>query len=195
MVGEGTTALFRFFSAPATALVSLGRRYTEDHCPAFNKHCVAPGLRTLGEISVLSFSIGDNLARLQARNDAGGALDVKVFDLYGLSADPLTFVRYIRSSFECWRTCPGLKIAKELTLCIERDGIWNPQEASYCAIDLVRLISNLPGIEEAKLHGIPPLELSSVLESLARAPKAKLRVQTSNGWTWNRLLSVPQGCC
>jgi len=177
MVGEGVAALIRFIAVPATALVQLGKTYTDnwDGFPDFNKHCVGPGLRILGEVSVVSFSIKDDGARLRARNDRGGALDVKVYGLYYLSGQPLSFATFIRSSFECWRACPGLKTAKEFTLYMERDGVWGPDESTYNALNLVRLISNLPGIEEAKLHGIPPLEFSSILGCLSRGPKVKLR--------------------
>ena len=177
MVGEGAAALIRFIAVPPTALVSLGKLYTDDWegFPDFNKHCVGPGLRILGEASVVSFSITDNGARLQARNDRGGALDVKVDELYYLSGQPLSFARFIRGSFECWRSCPGLKTAKEFTLRMERDGVWGPDESTYNALNLVRLISNLPGIGGAKLYGVPPLEFSSILGCLSRGPKVKLR--------------------
>ena len=180
MVGEGGAALIRFIAIPATAIVCLGKTQTEgwDGFPEFGKYCVGPGLRVLGEISVLSFTISDHIARLQASNDQGGTLDVKMAGLYHLSGDPLGFARFIRGSFECWRACPGLKTTKEFTLFIERDGVWGPEEATYSALNFVRLITNLPGIEVAKLHGIPPLELSSILGSLARAPKLKLRCST-----------------
>ena len=165
LAGDGTTSLIRLIAIPATALVFLAEPYTNNWAafPWFDTRTVAPGLHILGEISAVSFSITDHTARLQARNDRGGVLDVEVDELYDLSGDPYTFTCIMRSFFSCWRTCPGLETTKEFTLCMERDGVWNRRVTMPVAWDLVQLLSHLPGIEDAKLHGIPSLELSSIL--------------------------------
>jgi len=46
----------------------------------------------------------------------------------------------------------------------------HPDEAAESALDLVRLISNLPEIEGVKLYEVPPVELDSILEFLGRVP-------------------------
>jgi len=87
--------------------------------------------------------------------------------LYDLSGNPPEFVYFIRYSFACWRTCPGLKTTKELTLSIERGGIWEPHVATRGALDLIQLVSNLPVVEVVNFYGVPPLELSSILGLLS----------------------------
>ena len=168
LVGGGTASLIRFITVPATVVVFLGRRYANNWVgfPWFNTLSVVPGLRVLGEVSAVSFSIDNHTARLQARNDQGGVLDVEAGGLDDVSGDPSTFIRFILNSFECWDTCAGVKTTKELTLRIERDGVWKPQDAKNSAVNLVRLLSGLPVIEVAKLHGLPPLELSTILSLL-----------------------------
>ena len=168
LVGDGTASLIRFITLPATGVVFLGKPYADDwfDFPGFNMHSLAPGLRSLGEVFAISFSIDDHTARLQARNDCGGVLDVEADGLYNLSGDPSAFLRFIQGSFECWPACAGLKTTRELTLRIERDGIWNPRDATNSAVNLVRLVSDLPDIEGAKFHGLPPPELSSILSLL-----------------------------
>jgi len=171
LVGDGTASLIRFIAVPTTAVMFLGRQYTNDWTafPGFNIHSVAPGLRVLGELSAISLSISDHTARLQARNDRG-VLDVEVDGLHTLSGDPFAFIRFIQDSFECWRTCPGLKTTKDLTLRIERDGIWKPHHVMNSVPTLVRLVAHLPDIERVKLHGLPPSELSSILSILTLSP-------------------------
>jgi len=173
LVGDGTTSLIRFITIPTTAVMFLGRGYANDWIafPEFNTLSVTPGLRVLDEISVISFSIGDHTARLQARNDHGGVLDVEAHGLYDLSGNPPAFISFIRNSFPCWRTCSGLKTIKEFTFCIERDGIWRPHDTMRGLIDVARLVDNLAGIEGAKFRGLPPLELSSILSFFTLFPR------------------------
>ena len=177
LIGEGIASLIRLITVPATALVSLGKTYAFDWStlPEFDKDSVAPGLRTLGEVSVLSFSIDDYAVRLQARNNHGGALDVVVDGLKDLSRDPPAFTLFIQNSFECWRTCPGLKTTKEFTLSMDRGRVWSPEETSRIVPTLTRLISNLLRIEEAKIYGVPPAELGAILGLLARNQASKLQ--------------------
>lgn len=181
LIGEGITSLIRFITLPATAFVFLGKQYADDQVDfPFNMLSIAPGLRILGEVSAVSFSIDDYTSRLQARNNHGGVLDVEVDGLYYLSGDPSAFLCFIWSSFSCWPPCTGLETTKELTLCIERDGIWKPRDTTNSAINLVRFISNLPDIEGAKLHGLPPSELSSVLSLLTSPRVATIKPRYPN---------------
>jgi len=177
LIGEGVAPLIRFIAVPATALVSLSKPYVIGWTalPEFSEHSVAPALRILGEISAFPFSFNDYPAQLQAWNNHGGVLDVMVDGLEDLSRDPHTFVLFMRSSFECWGACPGLKTTKSFTLFMDRDRVWCPEEARYIALDLTRLISNLPGIKEAKFHGVPPVELAAILGFLARAQPSGLQ--------------------
>ena len=178
LAGEGTASLIRFIAVPATALVFLCRPYVSDwttFLAEFSEHCVVPGLRTLGEVSALSFFIDDYAARLRARNDRGGGLDVEVDGLVDLTVDPLHFVHFMRSSFESWCTCPELKTAKDFTFFMERSITREDGKASYSALDIIRLISNLPGIEEAKLYGVPPLKLSPIFGFVPSGPTFRLQ--------------------
>ena len=176
LIGEGIAPMIRFIIVPPTALISLGKPYVSDWTtfPHFSELSVAPGLRAIGEISSISFSINNCAARLQARNDHGGVLDVVVDGLNDLSRDPSTFVLFIQSSFECWDACPGLRTAKELTLLVDRDRVWNEEEAMPFALALARLVSNLSGIEGAKLYGVSPAELGTILGLLIRAQPFEL---------------------
>lgn len=170
LVGDGTTSLIRFIAAPATAVITLKTSYTDDmdYFPTYGDNSVAPGLRILGALSAVSFAICDHTIRLHAKNDCGGVSLAKVENLDDLSEDPINFINFIRSSFECWHTCPGLESAKDLTLRIHRNRKWGPREAKYGAHDLIRFISSLPGIERANFHGVPQLELSYIFGVLSR---------------------------
>ena len=175
LIGQGTTSLIRFITVPASALVFLSKPYNDDGTtlPRFDDLSAAPGLHVLDEVSSVSFSINDFAVQLQAKNDHGGVLDAEVDELYDLSRDPM-FVHFLRSAFECGRTCPGFKTAKELTLDVERGRVWEPQEAICFALDVMGLMLNLPEVDEVKLRGVPPLELSSIFEYLCGASKSKL---------------------
>ena len=177
LIGEGVASLIEFIAVPATALVTLGKPYAFDWTilPEFSKHSVAPGLRTLGEISTVSFSINDDAARLQARNNHGGALDVVVDRLKDLSRDPPTFTLFMRRCFEHWNACPGLKSTKEFTLSMDRSRVWSAEETERIVPNLIRLISNLPGIEEARLYGVPEAELGAIVGLLTRTQPSQLQ--------------------
>ena len=177
LVGDGTANLIEYLTIPPTTLVFLSKSYPDEPSitrPNFNDHSVEPALRTLGEISAVSFSITDRAAWLQAKNDVGGVLEVEVDGLVDLSGDPLNFVHFIRTSIACWRTCPGFKTTKKFTLSIDRGSVWKPQEAACCAVDLTWALYNLPGIEVVILQGIPPPELSLIIGFLSRMAMFKL---------------------
>ena len=175
LIGRGTTSLIRFLTIPAPALVFLSRPYIDDGMvfPKFDDISAAPGLRILDGVSAVSFFITDYAVRLQVKNDRGGVLEVEVDELYDLSRDPIIFGYFIRSSFQCGRTCPGFKTTKEFTLGIERGRIWEPEEETCLGLDVMVFIFEFPSIEEVKLHGVPPLELSSILEFLHNAAKSE----------------------
>ena len=177
LIGRGTTSLIRLLTIPASARVFLSEPHTDvggDILPKFNHLSVASGLRILGEVSKVSFSVNDHAVQLQASNAHGGVLDAEVDELYGLSRDPVTFSQFVRSSFECGRTCPGFKTTKVFALDVGRDVMWEPGEASCFALDIMGFIFNLPSIEEVKLLGVPSLEFSSILEFLSSAAKSEL---------------------
>ena len=176
LIGQGTTSLIRFITVPASALVFLSRSYNDDDAtfPRFDDLSAAPGLHVLDEVSSVSFSISDFAVRLQAKNDHGGALDAEVDELYDISRDPIMFVRFLRSSLECGRTCPGFKTTKELTLDMDRGRVSEPQDAICFAFYVTGLILNLPDVDEVKLRGVPPLELSSIFKCLYGALRSGL---------------------
>jgi hypothetical protein len=169
LVGQGTTHLVRFITVPASALVSLRKPFLRfgDRFPKFDDLSVAPGLHVLDDVSTVSLSISDHAVQLRAKNDHGG-LDAEVDELYDLSRDPVPFIHFIRSFFECGRAFSGSETTKEFTLNIERGRSWNPEEAKRAAFDITKALLNLPSIEEANLCGVPPLELSLILESLSK---------------------------
>ena len=174
--GQGTTSLIRFLAVPTSASVFLLRPHIDTSAifPKFDDLSAAPGLRVLENISSVVISISDDAVRLQAKNDHGGALEVEVDELCDLSRDPAIFVHFIRSSFESARTCPGFKTARVFTLSVERGSVWEPEEATCFALDVMGFVFKLPDIEEVKLRGVPTLELSSILEFLHSAAKFEL---------------------
>ena len=173
--GNGTNSLIRFIIAPMTSIVSLSRSHTgeESFYPNFNECSVMPGIRLLDELSALSLSISDYAAQLQARNDHGGVLDVKVDELYHLSKNPIKFIDTIWDSFQCWHSCPGFKTAKRFTLRIERGRIWQPGEADLFSVNVLGLMRNLPGVKAVDFHGVPPRELANLLVLLSSPPEDK----------------------
>ena len=156
---------------PASAHMLLGKPYIDDGAilPKFDGLPVTTELHVLDELSAISFSISDYSIRLQAENDCGGVLDAGVDELCGLARE--MFVHFIRSSFECECTCPGFKTTKELSLDVDRAMIWEASEATYFALDVLGLIHDLPGLEGIRLQGVPPLELSFILEYLRGTAK------------------------
>jgi len=176
LIGRGTTSLAQFLTIPASTRIFLSKPYTDEGAtfPKFDHLTVAPNLRVLDGVSAVSFSISDHAVQLQAKNAHGGVLDAEVDELYDLARDPVIFPHFIRSSFECGRTCPGFKTTKEFMLDVDRGGVWEPEEATCFALDIMGFIFNLPSIEEVTLRGVPSLELSSVLEFLHSAAKFEL---------------------
>ena len=168
LVGRGTTSLIRFLTVPASTYIFLGKPYAHDWSifPKFDHVSVEPNLPFLDEVSAISFSISDYVVRLKAKNVHGGVWDAQVDELDKLSLDPIVFLHFIRSSFECTRTCPGFKTAETFTLEADLGRTWEAEEATCFALDVVGLISNLPDIKEVALRGIPSTELSSILEFL-----------------------------
>jgi len=175
LIGDGTTALIQFITLPATAVVSLSKSGFDDESflPKFNDYSVAPGLRALGEVYAVSLFVGDCAVGIRARNRRGGVLDAKVKELCDQSGSPSAFTRFIRRSLESWRTCPGFDTTKELTLSMERGRIWEAIQANYLAMNIIGFIFNLPSVsvEEIKLLGVPPRELSLILEFLCSLPQ------------------------
>jgi len=176
LIGQGTTSLIRFMTVPASALVFLSKSFISVGTifPKFDNLSAAPGLHVLDKVSAVSFSISDHAVQLQANNARGGLFDSKEHKLDGVSRDPARFIRFLRSLFECGRTCPGFRTAKEFTLDVERGRIWEQQEATCFALDVMAFISNLSDVEAVKLRGVPPLEFSSILEYLCGAPELEL---------------------
>ena len=91
-------------------------------------------------------------------------------ELDKLSLDPDIFPQSIQSSFACAYTYPGFKTTKTFTLEVDRSRMWEHEEATFFALDIIGLIFNLLSIEEVTLRGIPSLELSSIFEFLHCAP-------------------------
>ena len=104
-------------------------------------------------------------------------MDAKVDGLYDRSGDPLTFTRFVRTSFESWRACPGFAATKVFTLRVERGRTWEPKEANYFALSAIAFFFNLPSVEEVNLLGVPPRELSFILKFLCSLPQLKERCQ------------------
>ena len=176
LTGEGTTALMLFMTVPPSAVVFLSKSYISFGIvsPKSNLFATSPGLAILDEVSAVSFSLDDTAVRLRARNDHGGVFDSEERELDSFSRDPARFVPFIRSSLECGRTCPGFKSARVFTLDIKRERIWLPEESASFARDLMRFLSNLPGVEEVKLQGVPLRELSIIFEALGGPPGSQL---------------------
>ena len=167
--GPGTTSLVRFMIIPPSASVSLSKPYAGSIFSNFEDLSVIPGLHVLDEVSVASFSVSDSGVRLRARNNRGGVLDSGVD---GLPRDML--LHFIRSFFECGRTCPGFKTTKELVLDVTRGEVPKVQESTRFALDALAMIRNLREIEKMKLLGVPPLELFFILEYLSGAQEVQL---------------------
>ena len=176
LIGDGTTALIQSLILPVTALVSLSKLDIGDEAgifPRFNDHSVAPALCILDDISAISVSISDYAIGIRAGNDHGGVVEAKVDGLHDRSRDPPAFARFIRRSFDAWRICPGFDAAKEFTLCVERGRVWEPGEAEDFALNVVAFFFNLPDVEEVNLLGLPPRELSLILEYLCCLPQLR----------------------
>lgn len=173
LIGHGTTDLIWFMTVPPSAYVSLDKPYIGFGItfPKFDDHSVAPGLRILDKVSTISISIDDGAVQIQAKNDCGGVFVSKERDLYTLLRDPSRFGPFIRSSFDCGRTCPGFPSAMELTLDVERGKIWQPEEAKNFALDVLGFLFCLPSIEDVRLRGVPPRELVSILQFLHSFPE------------------------
>ena len=171
LTGEGTTDLIRFMTVPPSAHVSLDKSYTSfgETFPRFDDLSVAPGLRILDKVSAVSVSIDDGAVQIQAKNNHGGVFVSKEHELSSLSRDPTRFGPFIRSSFDCGRTCPGFQSTKEFTLDVERGRIWQPKEAADFAFDVLGFLSCLPNVEDMTLRGVPPREFAIILQSLHSA--------------------------
>ena len=175
LIGQGIAPLIRFMTIPASTLVFLSNPYdSEVIFPTFDHLSMAPNLRVLDEVSAVSLSVSDLAVRLQATNPHGGAVDAEEYELYHLSRDPAIFTNFIRSSFKCGRTFPCFKTTKAFTLEVDRQRMWDPEEATCFALTILGFISNLPGIEEVELRGVPSLDLSPMLESLYSAARSEL---------------------
>ena len=176
LIGHGTMSLVKFMAVPASALVFLSKPFLHDGTifPKLDDLSVAPGLHVLDEVSAVSFSINDDTVHLRAKNDHGGVLDAEVDELYDLSRDPAIFVHFIRGFLECWRTFPGFRSTREFTLDVEHGGIWEPEEATLGALCITQFLFGLPNAEEVKLRGVPPLELSYILEFLSGSLKSRM---------------------
>ena len=176
LIGQGTTSLIRFLTVPASTRMFLSKPYADNGSifPKFDLLSEAPNLHVLDEVTAASFSINDSAIQLQVKNAHGGVLDAEVDELYELSRDSVIFPHFIRSSFECGRTCPGFKTMKTFTLEVERSRMWEAEEATVFALDVMGFIFNLPSIEEVELRGVPSLELSSILEFLHNGAKSEL---------------------
>ena len=176
LIGQGTTSMIQFLTVPASTRMFISKPYTDEGAifPKFDLLSAAPNLRVLDGVSSVSFSIRDFAIQIQAKNIHGGVLDAEVDELYDLSRDPVIFPQFIRSSFECGRTCPGFKTTKTFTLDVDRSRMWEAEEATCFALDVMGFIFNLTGIEEVTLRGVPSLELSSILKFLHSAAKFEL---------------------
>jgi len=165
LTGHGTTDLIRFMTVPPSAHVYLDKSYISFGItfPKFDNHSVSPGLRILDEVSAVSLSIDDDAVQIQAKNDHGGVFVSKEHDLYTFSRDPARFGPFIRSSFDCGRTCPGFKSTKEFTLNVERGKIWQPEEAEKFAVGVIGSLYRLSSVEDVRLRGVPPRELAFIL--------------------------------
>jgi len=141
--------------------------------PKFDDFSTARGLHVFDEVSAISFSIDDNAVRLQAKTDSGGAFDVEVDRLSPMSRDPI-FANFVPSSLKFGRTCPGFKTTKELTLDIDRGRIWAVQEALCFTLDVLGLIHSFPEVEDVTLRGLPPRDLSIILDYLRGDPEVEL---------------------
>ena len=172
LTGHGTTHLIHSMTIPASAHVSLDKSYISFGVtfPKFDNLSGAPGLRILDKVSSVSVSIDDRAVQIQAKNGRGGIFVSKEHDLYTFSRDPARFVPFIRSSFDYGRTCPGFQSTREFTLDVERGKIWQPEEATNFALDILGFLSSLPSVENVKLRGVPPRELAFVLEFLCTIP-------------------------
>ena len=177
LIGDGTTALIRHLALPATAAVSISKSGIDERgiFPRFDDYSVVPALCALGEVYSISVFVGDCAVGTRAKNKHGGVLDAKVEELYDRSGNPSNFIRFVRSSFDSWRICPGFDTAKEFTLCVERGRIWGTIEANCFAMSIVEFFFNLPSVsvEEAKLLGVPPRELTILLQALCSHPQFK----------------------
>ena len=175
LVGRGTASLIRFLTVPVSARVFLSKPYNDGTIfPNFYHISVAPNLRVLEGVSTISSRISDDVIRLHVKNYRGGDLDAEVYGLYDLSRDPVIFSHFIRSSFDCGRTCLGFKTTKVFTLDVYRDCMWEPEDATCFALDVMGFIFNLPSIEEVTLRGVLSLELSSILKLLHSAENFEL---------------------
>ena len=170
--GRGTTSLIRFMIIPPSAKVFLHKQYEGAPFPMFEDLSVVPKLHVLDEVSAASFSINDFAVSLRAKNDQGGVLKATADGVRNVSQDG--FSHFVRSFLESGSTCPGFKTAKELVLDVDRDRIFDSQQSISFAIDVLRLIRNLPNVEKAKLLGVPPLELFSILEYLSGADEVEV---------------------
>jgi len=168
LTGYGTTHLIWFMTVPPSAHVSLDKSYVSfgDTFPKFNDLSIAPGLRILDKVSAVSVSINDGAVQIQAKNNRGGVFVSKECDLYTFSRDPARFCPFIRSSFDCGRSCPGFQSTKEFTLDVERGKIWQPKEAMDFALDILGFLFCLPNVEDVRLQGVPPRELAFILQFL-----------------------------
>ena len=172
LTGHGTTHLIRFMTVPPSAHVSLDKSHISFGItfPKFDNLSGTPGLRVLDKVSAVSVSIDDCAVQIQAKNDRGGVFVAKEHHLDDFSRDPARFVPFIRSSFDYGSTCLGFRSAKEFTLDIERGKIWQPEQATDFAFDILGFLSNLHSVEGVKLRGVPPRELAFVLQFLCSLP-------------------------
>jgi len=178
--GRGTTSLVQFMTIPASALVFLRGPYTDGGVilPEFQDLSKASGHnQVIDKVSAVSFSINDYRFRFRAKNDYGGILDIEVYGLDDLAQDPETLAEFFQSFFRHGRTYPGFKTVKESTLEADRGRIWECEEETPFVSSTMLFIFNLPGVEELKLRGFPPLELSDVLGYLDRFPGCRLPFQ------------------
>lgn len=167
--GPGTTSLIRFMIVPPSAIVTLSKPYGGSIFSNFEDLSIIPGLHVIDQVSAASFCVSDSGVRLRAGNDRGGVLDSGID---GLPQNML--IHFIRSFFECGRTCPGFKTTKELVLDVTRSKIPPVQESTRFALDALGMIRTLSDIEKMKLLGVPPLELFFILEYLSGAQEVEL---------------------
>jgi hypothetical protein len=176
LVGHGTTFLVRRMTIPASAIVFLSRQFVHEAIgvPMFDDLSKAPGLQGIDEISAISLSINDDAFHLEAKNDHGGVLDAEVYGIYDLSQDPVLFIFFLRSFFELWFRCPGLRTTREFTLDIERGRVWGHEEVMYSAHTVTAIFLHLFSVEEVKFRGVPPRELSIILGFLFGSSRPKI---------------------
>jgi len=176
LTGHGTIDLIWFMTVPPSAYVSLDKSFISfgETFPKFDNLSGAPGLRILDKVSAVSVSIDDGAVQIQAKNDRGGVLVSKEHKLSIFSQDLARFGPFIRSSFDCGRTCPGFQSAKEFTLDVERGKIWRPKEAADFALDVLGFLFCLSSVEDVKLRGVPPRELAFILQFLCSLPGSRI---------------------